>query len=206
MLVFSAQSLAFIAVPKTGTTAVERTLGSKADIIFTKRYKHMTAARFHTRIAPLLKQAYDLAPDRMAVMRNPEEQIRSWFRYRRRDGKANTKASTDGLSFDEFVLAVISDDRPPFARIGSQYKMLTSGSGDLLVHHLFAHAQPDTFEAFLSDRFAEDITLKHLNVSPQVDAPLDPAIRAKLQAARAPEFDLYARLTDAGGHLQTTIS
>lgn len=206
MLVFTPQSLAFIAVPKTGTTAVEMALKPKADILFTKRFKHMTARRFHTRIAPFLAQSFDLRPDRFAVMRDPEEQIRSWFRYRNRDQKTGSNASAEGMSFDEFVAAVIADKPPPFAGIGSQVSMLTSGKGKVLVHHLFAYEKPVQFHAFLYDRFGEEITLKQKNVSPPVDAPLNPDTRARLRAARAREFDLYARLQDADGHLKTVIA
>ena len=206
MLVFSTQSLAFIAVPKTGTTAIEMALKPKADIVFTKRYKHMTAQRFHRKVAPFLDQQFDLRPERFAVMRDPEEQIRSWFRYRTRDQNADKGNDTIGKSFDEFVLAVISDDPPPFAGIGSQYNMLTSAAGKVLVHHLFAHEDKLTnVQNFLSGRFGETIDFRHRNVSPQVPAPLDPSLRKRLVAARAAEFDLYARLKDAGGHLQTRI-
>ncbi len=206
MLVFTTKSLAYIAVPKTGTTAVEMALKPKADILFTKRFKHMTARRFHTRIAPFLDQSFDLRPERFAVMREPEEQVRSWYRYRNRDQKLGSDASTGGISFDQFVLAVISENPPAFAGIGSQYNMLTSGKGDVLVHHLFAYEKPVRFQGFLADRFGEEISLKQKNVSPPVDAPLAPQTRAKLRAARAGEFDLYARLQDAGGHLQTPIA
>lgn len=206
MLIFTSQSLAFLAVPKTGTTAVEMALKPKADILFTKRYKHMTARRFHTKIAPFLDSALDLRPDRFAVMRNPEEQIRSWFRYRTREAKDGSDASTDGVSFDQFVLGVISDDPPAYARIGSQYNMLTSGKGEVLVHHLFAYEAQPLFLAFLNYRFGQEITLKRVNVSPQTDTPLSPDVRAKLRAARAPEFDLYDRLLDGEGHLKTPIT
>jgi len=205
MLVFTPQSLAYIAVPKTGTTAVEMALKPKADILFTKRFKHMTARRFHRKISPFLHSAFDLIPERFAVMREPEEQIRSWFRYRNRDQKLGSDASTDGMSFDEFVLAVISDDPPPFAGIGSQFNMLTSAKGEVLVHHLFAYEKPVLFQSFLSDRFGTEITLKQKNVSPPVHAPLDVDIRSRLRAARAPEFDLYERLQKAAGHLQTPL-
>ena len=205
MLIFTPQSLAFIAVPKTGTTAVEMALKPKADIVFTKRFKHMTAHRFHKKIAPFLQSAFNLRPDRFAVMRDPEEQIRSWYRYRARDRKLDSDASTAGLSFDDFVLAVITQDPPPFAGIGSQFNMLVSNQGDVLVHHLFAYEQPVQFRAFLNDRFGQEIALKQKNVSPAIDAPLDPAVREKLRAARAAEFDFYARLQEAGGHLRTAI-
>ncbi len=205
MLIFTPQSLAFIAVPKTGTTAVEMALKPKADILFTKRFKHMTAHRFHKKIAPFLEQSFNLRPDRFAVMRDPEEQIRSWFRYRTRDKILGSEISTDGINFDKFVLAVISQDPPRFAGIGSQYNMLVSGEGEVLVHHLFAYEKPVQFRNFLSDRFGEDIKLKPKNISPPVDAPLSPEIRTRLRAARVAEFNLYARLQDAGGHLQTQL-
>jgi len=206
MLIFSSQSLAYIAVPKTGTTAVEMALKPKADILFTKRYKHMTAQRFHVRIAPFLDTQMGLRPDRFAVMRDPEEQIRSWFRYRTREAKEGSDASTNGVSFDEFVLGVISDDPPPYARIGSQHNMLTSGRAQVLVHHLFAHETPPLFQSFLNERFGQEITLKQKNVSPQTDAPLSVDIRARMRAARPAEFDLYNRLMDSGGHLKTPIN
>ncbi len=206
MLVFTPQSLAFIAVPKTGTTAVEMALKPKADILFTKRFKHMTARRFHRKVAPFLDQAFDLRPACFAVMRDPEEQIRSWFRYRTREQNATKGNDTIGKSFDEFVLAVISDQPPPFAGIGSQFNMLASGRGDILVHHLFAHDPYLTrLQAFLMDRFDQEIFFRQQNVSPVVDAPLDPSVRKRLVAARAMEFDLFARLQDAGGHLQTAV-
>ncbi len=205
MLIFSAQSLAFIAVPKTGTTAVELALKPKADILFTKQHKHMTARRFHAKIAPFLLKVYDLRPDRVAAIRNPEEQIRSWYRYRTRDAQKASDTSTMEKSFDEFVLAVISDDPPAYAAIGSQLKMLTSGRGEVLVHHLFAYESQPQFRTFLNNRFDEKIVFKQRNVSPDIHAPLEPATRKKLQAARAGEFDLYARVKDAGGHLQTNL-
>ncbi|MFT4959796.1 MAG: hypothetical protein ACI92Z_000872 [Paracoccaceae bacterium] len=204
MLIFTPQSLAFIAVPKTGTTAVEMALKPKADIVFTKQRKHMTAQRFHKKIAPFLDAAFDLRPDPMAVMRDPEEQVRSWYRYRNRDRNVETPTSTKELSFDQFVLDVIADDPPKYAGIGSQYKMLTSARGAVLVEHLFAYETPTLFHNFLDERFGQAIVLKQKNVSPRVDAPLGSDTRRKLHAARATEFDLYHRLMDAGGHLVTS--
>lgn len=204
MFVCSDQNLAFIAVPKTGTTAIEMALRPRADIIFGKQRKHLTAQRFHRRIAPFLASAFDLTPDRFAVMREPEEQIRSWYRYRMRDGHDGQKSAA-GMSFDDFVLDVLKDDPPPHAGIGSQYRMLTGANGAVLVHHLFAYEAQPELRAFLNDRFGREIVLKSKNVSPNVDAPLDPELRTRLRTARQAEFDLYDRLRDAGGHLVTAV-
>lgn len=205
MLVCSTQSLAFIAVPKTGTTAIEMALRPKADIIFGRQRKHITAQRFHNRIAPFLEREMKIRPERFAVIREPEEQIRSWYRYRARNSKSGLETSTEDMSFDQFVRDVIADDPPVHAGIGSQWNMLT-GHGEVLVHHLFAYEQPSVLHGFLNDRFGEPIVLKQKNVSPYAKAPLEPATRALLRAARAKEFALYDRVLDAGGQLQTTIA
>ncbi len=206
MLIFSAQKLAFVAVPKTGTTAIEMALKPRADIIFTKKRKHITAQRFHKKIAPFLEKEFGLTLERFAVMREPEEQIRSWYRYRAREAKQGSEFSTTGISFDQFVREVISEDAPPYAGIGSQHAMLTSYKGQVLVDHLFAHEAQPALMAFLAKRFGEEIALKPRNVSPQIEADLEPTTRAKLRTVRAAEFDLYARLSDAGGHLRTALS
>ncbi len=205
MLVFSEQNLAFIAVPKTGTTAVEMALKPRADIVFTKRRKHMPAHRFHNKVAPFLEDTFGLKPERFAVMREPEEQIRSWYRYRRGDRQQKSDKSTFDLSFDQFVLDVISKDPPAHAGIGSQLNMLTNGKGKVLVHHLFAYEAPTLFHGFLNDRFKDVIVLKEKNVSPPADAPLSDDVRAQLRAARADEFALYEQVTASGGHLVTPL-
>ena len=201
MLVFSAQNLAFLAVPKTGTTAIEMALRRKADIVFSRHRKHMTAARFHAKVAPFLADAFDLRPERIAVMRDPVDQIGSWYRYRLSDDLAGTKRSTRGISFDRFVLDVIADDPPEHAGIGSQFNFLTDGAGNVLVHRLFAYEDQPGLRAFLSDRFGETLAFKDWNVSPRAPTPLSPEVLARLRAARAAEFALYDRLRDAGGVL-----
>ena len=201
MLIFSAQSLAFLAVPKTGTTAIEMTLRRKADIVFSRHRKHMTAARFHNKVAPFLADAFDLRPERIAVMRDPVDQIGSWYRYRLSEDQTGTDRSTQGLSFDEFVLDVIRDDPPPHAGIGSQFNFLTSGKGDVLVHRLFAYEDQPHLRSFLCDRFGEDLNFKPWNVSPRAATPLSPSVLARLKAARGAEFALHDRLRDAGGEL-----
>ncbi|QBF30757.1 sulfotransferase family 2 domain-containing protein [Thalassococcus sp. S3] len=205
MLVFSPQNLAFLAVPKTGTTAIEMALKSRADIIFTKRRKHMTAQRFHNQMAPFLAASFDLRPERIAVMREPEEQLRSWYRYRQRVDKDGAPRSTIGMSFDAFVQGLIDSDDPPFGGVGSQYRFLTSARGEVLVHRLFAYEHQPQFRAFLEDRFEEKLDIRQRNVSPTVEAPLDPATRTRLKERRADEFALYERVMSTDGPLLTSI-
>ncbi|MEM8578933.1 MAG: hypothetical protein AAGF60_13870 [Pseudomonadota bacterium] len=203
MLIFSRERLAFVATPKTGTTAFEMALKPRADIVFAKHRKHITAQKYTNRVAPWLERMFDIRPESMAVMRDPVEQIRSWYRYRSGPRQAGTPVSTGGCSFDDFVRAVISDDPPPFAQIGSQFNFLTA-DGEPAVHHLFAYENQPVFRAFLEQRFGT-VEIKQKNVSPPADAPLSAEVEAALRAARAPEFALYDRLIAAGGHLRTPI-
>ncbi|SEO94990.1 hypothetical protein SAMN04490248_11715 [Salinihabitans flavidus] len=202
MQIFIKQNLAMLAVPKTGSTAFEMALRREADIIFAKRRKHMTAGQFHHKCAPFLAEMYDARPERMAVMRDPVEQIRSWYRYRaapRLKGQVNSAA---GQSFDDFVRDVISDAPPPPAQIGSQHRFLTLSDGTLPLHHLFAYERQAKLRAFLEERFGKPLDIRRKNVSPPIDAPLSPEVAARLKAARPGEFALYDRLMEAGGHLR----
>lgn len=201
MQVYFQQNLAFLAVPKTGTTAIETTLRKQADIIFTKSRKHVTAAQFHNRVAPFLNRFCKLRPERLAVMREPVEQIRSWYRYRTRLPKGDA-LSTVHISFDGFVAAMLEPKPPAFAGIGSQHRFLTLSDGSVPVHHLFAYEAGDRLLEFFEDRFGQELEFPQRNVSPQADAPLSPAMEQALREARASEFALYDRLSKAGGYLQ----
>lgn len=200
MLVFSDQRLVFLAVPKTGTTAFEMALKGRADIAFSRGRKHLTARNYRRKVEPFLRKI-GLEAEVMAVMRAPIDQIRSWYRYRSGDRQAATERGTAGLDFDGFVEAVIADDPPPFAGIGSQHRFLTGRDGALLVDHLFAYERPERLMRFLEERFGAPIAIAPRNVSPVVPAPLSPEMERRLRAARAEEFALHDRLLAAGGHL-----
>ena len=201
MLIFLRHQLAFLATPKTGTTAIEMALRSQAEIIFAKNRKHVTAARYVNKVAPFLEDTFGVRPASVAVMREPVEQLRSWYKYRSQSRLDGTDVSTAAMSFDDYVLEVISDDPPERARIGRQFNFLTDKKGTLQVDHLFAHAHMDAFIAFMSDRLGQPIEIEPRNISPHRDAPLSAEVEARLRHARAEDFALYDRLLAAKGHL-----
>ncbi|MDB4198270.1 sulfotransferase family protein [Ascidiaceihabitans sp.] len=176
MLVFSEQNLVFLAVPKTGATAIKMTLRPKADVIFAKQRKHTTALRFRTKISPLLRNAYDMNPKLFAIMRDPIDQIASGYRYRKNVDEAYPERSMVDIGFDEFVLAVIEDEPPAFAEIGSQFNFLTSNRRKLLVSHLFAYEKMELLHRFLSEHFCEEFVFKQKNVSEDADTTLSPDV------------------------------
>ncbi|KEJ88027.1 hypothetical protein [Sulfitobacter donghicola] len=192
MLVFSAQNLVLFSVPKTGSTAMEVALKPWADIAFYKQRKHTPVGRYQRKIAPFLREAYQLEPETMAVMRAPIEHLRSWYRYR---------AATLEVDFDGFVQAVLSASPPEWAKIGSQLNFLTGPTGALGIDHLFAYESQPVLRNWLSARMGADITFRPMNVSPPAPTPISDETEALFNSRYAKEIALYQQVTAAGGHL-----
>lgn len=205
MLIFFKENLALLAVPKTGTTSYEMALKRRADIIFSGRRKHANLSFFHRKLGPFLESAYGLTPERMAVIREPIDHMRSWYRYRARDALIGKPASTAGMSFDDFIEAALMPRPPEQAKVGSQEGFLVMARGQVPVHHLFAYDAQPLIRGFLEERFRRKLKLKQYNVSPQMDAPLSPELEARFRNLRQKEFALYEQVRAAGGHLQQLL-
>lgn len=208
MLVFTRANFTLFAVPKTGSTAWHLALRSHANIVMAQdtSLKHMTLRKYDRHFAPYLKEAHDLSPERVAVIRDPVEQIRSWYRYRMRPKVAGGPRDLSGLTFDQFVHDVISDNPPEHARIGSQFAFVTSPEGELRVDHLFAYERPRVFSRFIEERLGRKISPQRKNVSPQIDAPLSPETEEALMEARPDDWALYQAVLLSGGHLETPVA
>lgn len=193
MLVFWKERLAFLAVPKTGTTAIETALSKRASISVNDPpgLKHTPLFRFQRFVLPYLHTT-DPAPfETVAVVRHPVDWLGSWYRYRSRpqlDGKPN---STRDISFDDFVLEYCKERPAPFANLGSQARFVQDSSGQRGVNHLFRYEEQDKLIAFLEDRLDLTLTLPRVNVSPLRAMELSPEVMAHLQAARPAEFEVW---------------
>ena len=194
MLIFSEQNLVLFSIPKTGSTAMESALKPWADIAFYKHRKHTPVGRYQRKIAPFLREAYDLEPETMAVIRAPLEHLRSWYRYR---------AASLEVGFDGFVQAIISDNPPPWARIGTQLKFLTDENGHLGITHLFAYEAQPVLRDFLQTRMESEINFKPQNISPNAPTRASPDTLKKFETRYADEIALHAHVTASGGHLIT---
>ena len=201
MQIFLNQRLAFLAVPKTGSTAYEAALRPYAaiDVKSPPRARHITARRFDKRWRPFVKGTWGVEVETIAVLRDPLDRMKSWYRYRSAPERRNT---VTGLSFDEFLEAALSEAPPPAARIGSQDSFVSSKTGEILVSHLFAIEAPDPLDDFLSGAIGTPIAPERVNVSPEADISLSDATERLFRQKRAAEFELYARVR-AAGHLVT---
>jgi Sulfotransferase family len=194
MLVFWEQRLAFLATPKTGSTAIAAALESLASVSIQRPplLKHTTVHRYRRFIGPYLEAASKDTFTLVALMREPTDWLGSWYRFRQREETEPAKSTRD-MSFDDFVRAWCQDPRPEFADVGSQGKFLRPRQG-VGVDRLFRYEAIGTFVQFLEDRLGCEILLPRLNVSPEGATELSPATAALLRATAVEDFALYDTL------------
>ncbi len=195
MLVFFEQRLAFLATPKTGSTAIAAALESLAAVSIQRPplLKHTTVHRYRRFIGPYLEAASKDSFTLVALMREPTDWLGSWYRFRQRD-ETDPGKSTKGISFDAFVRAWCQEERPDFADVGSQAKFLRPRQGEG-VDRLFRYEDIGTFVQFLEDRLGCEIILPRLNVSPPGTTEVSAETAALLRAVAAEDFALYQTLT-----------
>ena len=194
MLVFWEERLAFLATPKTGSTAIAAALESLAAVSIQRPplLKHTTVHRYRRFIGPYLEAASKDSFTLVALMREPRDWLGSWYRFRQREGTEAAKSTAD-LSFDDFVRAWCQDPRPEFADVGSQGRFLRPRQG-VGVDRLFRYEEIDAFVQFLEDRLGCEIILPRLNVSPPGATELTPATLALLREVAAEDYGLYDTL------------
>lgn len=200
MLVFWAEKLVILAVPKTGTTAIQGALAPRASMVLRDppHLKHSPVYRYKRFLQPLFAQGGG-QPDMetFALVRNPIDWLGSWYRYRARDELVGKPNSTRDVTFDDFVLEYTKGQPAPFANIGSQAKFLTLGDKSIGVTHLYRYEAMDKALGFLCTRLGRDeIALNRKNVSPAMTLTLSQNVEDRLRERCAAEFDVW----DQGQH------
>ena len=195
MMVFWQERLAFLATPKTASTAIESALGALAAVVIQRPrvLKHTDANRFADFWQPYLSGSAGQSFEVAALMREPRDWLNSWYRDGQREDIEGPK-STKGLSFDAFVRSYcMVGQRPSFADVGSQAEFL-GATGTNRVDHLFRYEDLTEFVRFLEDRLGCEIHLPRLNVSPKGDISLSAEADALLHQICAADFALYDRV------------
>lgn len=193
MLIFWEQRLVFLATPKAGSSAVETALEPLASVVMQRpaELKHMSAVDFHRHIGPCLSERAGAEFTTVALMREPIEWLRSWYRFRLRDDYDDPRHPMSNLSFDAFARDYISTPQPAHAAVGTQSEILTDANGKLLVDQVFRYEAIDQFVQFLEDRLDCAITLPRVNVPPAVDVKLSPQTEAALRITMTRDIELY---------------
>lgn len=193
MLVFWKEKLVLLSVPKTGTTAIEAALSSRASILVSDppELKHAPVYRYNRFFRPMFEKACKAELETFAMMREPISWLGSWYKYRQRPFLDGNPKSTAGITFDDFVLAYMKGDKPPFANVGSQVRFLEPRPNGTKVDHLFRYEDVSGWTSFLESRLSIPLNLERLNVSkgdaPQLSADVEKRFRRKM----SDEFALW---------------
>ncbi|MBO9445020.1 sulfotransferase family 2 domain-containing protein [Ruegeria sp. R14_0] len=190
MLVFYKERLAFLAVPKTGSTAYHTALSDRADFVVTgpPTLKHAPVRRYDRFFQNIFRKMYDTEMEIMAVVREPIDWLGSWYKYRSRDDRIGHPHSTRDMSFDDFVQAYMQTPRPEFADVGSQSQFFRTRNNGFGAKHVFKYENQDKILNFLQDRLNMEICLQRENVSPMRKLELQAETIAKFRAQHAAEF------------------
>lgn len=193
MLVFWKEKLVLLSVPKTGTTAIEAALSGQASMVISDppELKHAPVYRYNRFFRPMFEKACKAEMETFAMMREPISWLSSWYKYRQRPFLDGKPKSTAGISFDEFVLAYMKGDKPPFANVGSQVKFLEPRPNGTKVDHLFRYEDENGWIEFLEDRLGRKLELERLNVSKGEPLALSQKVEDRFRRKMSDEFDLW---------------
>ncbi|MCF2904110.1 sulfotransferase family 2 domain-containing protein [Octadecabacter sp. CECT 8868] len=191
MLVFAKEKLVFLALPKTGTTALESVLEPQAAMVMRKapNLKHTPGYRYDKYLKTYLEKCGLKNLQTVCVVRHPVDWLGSWYRYRARPAKDGSSNSTKDISFEAFVAEFAADDPAEWARVGHPPRFIRDNNGRVVVDHLFQYEQMDLLVDFLEGRLKTTITLPQRNVSPPNDMTLSAATTARLEAKHAQMFE-----------------
>jgi len=197
---FYEAGLVVLAVPKTGTVALEKTLGRRADFYLEKvgQGKHMTYREFMATLEPQIRARAGRPLEIFAVMRAPLDWVGSWYRFRQRDHIQDIANSTKGISFEDFARTYCSPVRPPWADLPRQCDYIANEAGGFGPDRMFRYDDHASFVQALSQKLGYAVELPRMNVSPQGDLALSAPTLALLRDYCAEDLALYRQLADAG--------
>ncbi|MTH78728.1 gamma-glutamyl kinase [Paracoccus aestuariivivens] len=194
MLIFIEPRIVLHSIPKTGTTALEAVLSEQAEISFRSRpeIKHLNHRQYLNRIKPLLTPIGGAPFESVAVIREPLDWLRSWYRFRTRAEIIGRPNSTVMVSFDRFLHEYLSSGRrQPYAQVGRQSNFLLDNDGKPAVDYVFRYEAMPALVAFLSARLKMPIELPRSNVSPDAVTELSPEVEAMAREALAEEYAIW---------------
>jgi len=196
LLIFWKQKLVFLATPKAGSSAIEAALEPLAEVAIKRpaELKHISAQDFHRHFAPFLAARSGESFTTVALMRQPIDWLRSWYRFRLRDDDEDPNHPMIGRSFEQFAQDYMSDPTPAHANFGTQSEFLCDAAGKPNVDTIFRYDQIDSFVHFLEEQLDFAITLPRVNVPPAVDVALSEQTQADLTQAMARDIALYNSL------------
>jgi hypothetical protein len=187
-----------LALPKTASTALERTLAPYATEVVSAPpgRKHLPARGFvHTTAHELAEQGHPRESYELVTMfREPIAWLESWWRYRARE---DSRQSTADMTFEEFALHYLAghDDAP--VPKGRPAKFIQA-QGGVAVDRVLAVERPEVWSAWFAERIGRPLDFQRRNASTAERGELGFATREALAAHFAPEYAVWRRLEATG--------
>jgi len=198
-MTFLEQGFVLLALPKTASTSLERTLSPYAtDVIAgTPARKHMPARGFLLTVAPGLaeqghpRESYEI----VTMFREPIAWLESWWRYRARD---DSRRSTAEMTFEDFARSYLARDDAAPTPNGRPARFLNA-RGVVAVDRIFSIERPDVWSAWFSGRVGRPLEFERRNASAtDVRGDLGEETATALRRHFTPEYDVWHRLEDTG--------
>lgn len=201
MLISISRRFIFVAVSKTGSTAIESALASAADVSASAgpAAKHAGIARILKEYDSLFSQERYCAESffKFAVLRDPVDRLNSWYRYRiGNNPRSRLPPETSFLEFLEmkdFALVRPEDGRP-----NAQIEYLRDETGRLLVDYLIPYEKLEQHFEILSRGIGGTGKLQRQNVSriTAKDSPVPDQLLPKLHDFFWEDYELIERLPE----------
>ena len=190
-MAFPQAGFVFLAMTKTGSTAVEAAFERHAQVVVRRppRMKHATARTFDKVWVPVLehyghpRESYEV----LSIVRQPVDWVHSWYRYRSRPGASS---SVGDLGFDEYAERVVSGE----AKLGSASAFVRPRRGRPGVDRVYRYEHLAEAVAWMAERLGvEPPGLERVNTSPLPPAEVSERTRALLEAHYAKDVALWQR-------------
>ncbi len=193
MMISVPSRVAFLAMPRAGSTSVERAIEPACDILFKEnpRIKHMNFRRYNKHMNAYLNAMKIDNVVTTAVFREPIEWLGSWYRYRARPEMANNAASTMHMDFESFVEGYLQENPPDFAKVGQQSQFVRGPDTVSGIDFLFKFDNLIGLQLFLSEKLAHDLSFVPQNESPKKPLALSPALKARLEQRFETDYHIY---------------
>ncbi len=193
MMAMAHAGFAFLAMTKTGSTALEAAFYDHAQLTARRPppMKHVSARSFDRLFVPVLakygfpRESYEVA----CIVREPVDWVLSWYRYRSRVGARTNPTYTGDLSFDAFADQVLSGE----VVLGTTHRFVHDGRGDrMLVDRMYRYDNLAGAAAWMSDCLGIAVPdIPTVNTSPERDVTVTPVTRRRLEEHFAADVTLY---------------
>jgi hypothetical protein len=198
MLLAPRHGFVFLAIPKTGTSAIETAFRPYAQVApqGIPAIKHTKYAEFQRFLQPFLaakgfpRDSYEV----VCVFREPIDWLSSWWRYRSRGKLADPSNPkhhryTGEVTFEQFARAYMESNN----REGHQSRFVRARRGQTEIDRVFRYDRLDLLVNFLCEKIGEDVDLEVKNVSPKRSFSLSEVCERDLREFLRPEYRIYQR-------------